>query len=204
MRLMLICKYDGSKFSGFQRQKSFRSVQGDIENALELIYKEKIPIKGAGRTDAGVHALGQTATFDVPYYLPELKMLLNNEIEDITIKNIKVVDDQFHARFNSIGKVYLYKIRINSKEKNLYYTSLKNVDISKMKSVAKLFVGKHNFKNFVSGERSSYETIIYDIKFYRLFNYITIVFKGAGFYRYMVRNLVGAMIDVGRGKKANV
>jgi tRNA pseudouridine38-40 synthase len=193
-------RYDGSLFSGFQRQNKDRSVQKDIEDVLTSIYGEKIVIKGAGRTDAGVHALGQTATFDVPYYIEQLKDILNEQLSDIVIKRLKVVDEDFHARFSAIGKIYLYKIKLNSKGKNPYYICLKNVDINKMKEVAKLFVGTHNFKNFVSGERDDYETVIKSIKFYKVFNYMTIKFEGVGFYRYMVRNLVGAMIDVGKGK----
>lgn len=200
MRIFMEFRYDGSLFSGFQRQNKDRSVQKDIEDVLTSIYGEKIVIKGAGRTDAGVHALGQTATFDVPYYIEQLKDILNEQLSDIVIKRLKVVDEDFHARFSAIGKIYLYKIKLNSKGKNPYYICLKNVDINKMKEVAKLFVGTHNFKNFVSGERDDYETVIKSIKFYKVFNYMTIKFEGVGFYRYMVRNLVGAMIDVGKGK----
>ncbi len=200
MRILIEFRYDGSMFSGFQRQNKDRSVQKDIEDTLASIYGEKIDIKGAGRTDAGVHALGQTATFDVPYYIEQLKDILNEKLSDIEIKKLKVVDDDFHARFSAIGKVYLYKIKLNSKGKSPYYICLKDIDIDKMKEVANVFVGTHNFKNFVSGERDNYETVIKSIKFYKVFNYMTIRFEGAGFYRYMVRNLVGAMIDAGKGK----
>lgn len=200
MRILIEFRYDGSMFSGFQRQNKDRSVQKDIEDTLASIYGEKIDIKGAGRTDAGVHALGQTATFDVPYYIEQLRSILNEKLSDIEIKKLKVVDDDFHARFSAIGKVYLYKIKLNSKGKNPYYICLKDIDIDKMKEVANVFVGTHNFKNFVSGERDNYETVIKSIKFYKVFNYMTIRFEGAGFYRYMVRNLVGAMIDAGKGK----
>ncbi len=200
MRIMIIFRYDGSRFSGFQRQNKVRSVQKDIEDVLTNIYKEDIQIKGAGRTDVGVHALGQTATFDVPYYIDNLKSIMNDQLLDIEIKKLSVVDDEFHARFSAKGKIYLYKIKLNSKDKSPYYISLKNIDVDKMKEVSKLFLGKHNFKNFVSGEREDYETVINSIKFYRFLNYMTIRFEGVGFYRYMVRNLVGAMIDVGKGK----
>lgn len=201
MRLMIEFSYDGSKFHGFQRQNNCRSVQGDIENTLSIIYNTNIEIKGAGRTDVGVHAFGQTATFDVNYHVSGLKKQLNSLLKDIKIKKIFKVDDSFHARFSAKGKIYIYKIKLESKAQSPYFISLYNVDIKKMKEVAKLFVGKHDFSNFASGEKENFETFIYSIKFIKRSNFLYIKFKGAGFYRYMVRNLVGAMIDVGRGKR---
>ena len=200
MRIFLVFKYDGSYFNGFQRQKNVRSVQKDIEESLSNIYNKEIEIKGAGRTDAKVHANGQTATADVPYYIDDLKDMLNMELKNIIIKKIKVVDDDFHARFSAKGKVYLYKIKLNTKGTNPYYLCLKNVDVDKMKETSKLFIGTHNFINFVSGSREDYTSTIHSIKFFKCFNYLLIYFDGVGFYRYMVRNLVGAMIDVGKGK----
>lgn len=200
MRLLIIFSYDGSKFCGFQRQNDKRSVQKDIEVAISQIYQKEILIKGAGRTDGGVHAIGQTATFDVPYIYKGLKRVLNNKLSDIKVRKIKKVNDNFHARFNARGKVYFYKIKLGSVKKSPYFLSIKNVDLKQMKKTSKLFLGAHNFKNFVSGRRDNYETYIDSIKFYRFFNVLYIKFVGAGFYRYMVRNLVGAIIDVGRGK----
>ena len=202
MRLFIIFSYDGSKFNGFQRQKNVLSLQGSIEGALKEIYGTDIEIKGSGRTDAGVHAIGQTATFDVPYYINNLKRILNLSLTNITIKKVKIVDADFHARFSIKKKIYLYKIKLNTYGDNPYYLCLKDLDINKMKEVSKLFIGKHNFRNFVSGARNNYETIILDIKFYRWFNNLIIKFEGVGFYRYMVRNLVGAMIDVGKNRKS--
>lgn len=201
MRLLIIFSYDGSKFCGFQRQKDKRSVQKDIEDALSKIYLCDILIKGAGRTDSKVHAIGQTASFDVPYIYKGLKRILNKNLMDIKIRKIKKVSDDFHARFNAKGKVYFYKIKLNSREKSPYYLSVKNVNLKSMVKVSKLFLGTHNFKNFVAGERVNYQTYIKSIKFYYVFGFLYIKFTGAGFYRYMVRNLVGAMLDVGRGKK---
>lgn len=201
MRLFIKIKYDGSKFCGFQRQKNVRTVQKEIEEVLSHYYNIDIKIKGAGRTDAGVHALGQTATFDVPYFKRNLKKYLNKNLNNIKVRKIKIVSDDFHARFSAKGKVYFYKIKLNDKGKDPYCLKVNNVDLKKMQMVSKLFIGEHDFKNFVSGSRDDYKTIIYNIKFYRFFNTLIIKFVGAGFFRYMVRNLVGAMLDVGRGKK---
>lgn len=201
MRLFIKIKYDGSKFCGFQRQKKVKSVQKEIEEVLSHYYDMDIKIKGAGRTDAGVHALGQTATFDAPYFKRDLKTYMNKNLNNIKVKKVSIVSDDFHARFSAKGKIYLYKIKLNTKGKDPYYLKVKNVDIKKMKMVSKLFIGEHDFKNFVSGSRDDYKTVIYNIKFYCFFNTLIIKFVGAGFFRYMVRNLVGAMLDVGRGKK---
>ena len=200
MRLFMIISYDGSKFNGFQRQKSGRTIQNEIEESLSKYYNESICIKGAGRTDASVHAFGQTASFDVPYYKSDLKKYLNNSLLDIKIKKIKVVSDDFHARFSAKGKIYTYKLKLNTRVKSPYFLGVTNVNLKKMKEVSIVFLGAHNFKNFVSGSRQSYDTYIDSIKFYRFFNNVYIRFKGCGFYRYMVRNLVGAMLDVGRGR----
>ena len=174
MRLFIKIKYDGSKFCGFQRQKKVKSVQKEIEEVLSHYYDMDIKIKGAGRTDAGVHALGQTATFDVPYFKRDLKTYMNKNLNNIKVKKVSIVSDDFHARFSAKGKIYLYKIKLNTKGKDPYYLKVKNVDIKKMKMVSKLFIGEHDFKNFVSGSRDDYKTLIYNIKFYRFFNTLII------------------------------
>ena len=203
MRYFLVISYDGSKFFGFQRQKSRRSVQGDIEEKLTNLFEEDIQIKGAGRTDRGVHANGQCVHFDANKSLKPkvIKSYLNNNLQDIKVKKVRVVADQFHSRFSVKRKHYYYKISFNPKDYDSNYVYYhKPLDISKMKDAAKAFIGIHNFQNFVSGERENYECIIYKIKFCKFNNILTIHFYGKSFYRYMVRNMVGALIDVGKGK----
>lgn len=201
MKLLIIFSYDGSKFYGFQRQKDKRNVQGTIEEALSKIYSKEIQIKGAGRTDRGVHAKNQAAHFVVPYKVSGLKRKLNSYLNDIKIKRVKTVEDDFHARHSVKSKTYIYKIALNGNKNSNYFYNLKySVDIDKMKKVANYFVGTHDFKNFVSGKRDDYTSTIFSIKFKKKRNILTIAFKGVGFYRYMVRNLVGALIAVGRGK----
>ena len=200
MKVLLRFSYDGSKFNGFQRQKNVRSVQKDLEDALSSIYKEDIVIKGAGRTDALVHAINQYAHFDTTKNISNVKRLLNSNLSDIKIKSVKKVNDDFHARFSVKKKVYLYKITNNKLDNLNYYAYYKNLDYKKIKECLKLFVGDHNFKNFVAGSRDNYEGTIFSIKTYKLFNKIYIKFTGHGFYRYMVRNIVGASIDYSQGK----
>jgi len=206
VRYLVELSYDGSNFNGFQRLNDERSVQAELEHALSIINKADVEVKGAGRTDKGVHALGQRAHFDLDVDVPidRLKTALNDILPgDIRIISIEKVTQDFHARFNVTKKVYEYKINTGEYDvfKNNYYYQYKydfNIDI--LKEVASLFIGVHNFKNFVSGERDNYEAIIYNIDINKDNDIITITFEGKSFYRYMVRNLVGAMLDVARGK----
>lgn len=203
MRYLIEMSYDGSKFYGFQRQKNLRSVQNDIETLLTKYFNKDIKIKGAGRTDRGVHANGQRAHFDVEEIVNthDLNKFLNNGITDLKVKNIKCVPDNIHSRFSVKKKHYSYKISFNNKDYNSDYLYFqKNLNIKLMKKASKLFLGVHNFQNFVSGTRDNYECIIYKIKFRKFMNILTIHFYGKSFYRYMVRNMVGALIDVGKHK----
>ena len=203
MRYLIRFSYDGSKFYGFQRQNNLLSVQGSIEDNLSKFFNKKITIKGAGRTDRGVHANGQCAHFDVDKYVDtnNLKKYLNNMFDGIRVRKISLVPDSFHSRFSVKKKHYSYKITFNRKMYNsLYMYFQKELDIHLMKEASKRFIGIHNFQNFVSGTRDNYDCIIYKIKFCKFFNTLTIHFYGKSFYRYMVRNMVGALIDVGKHK----
>ena len=201
MKVMLVLSYDGSKFYGFQRQKNVRNVQGYLENTLSNILKEDILVKGAGRTDAGVHSLYQVVHFETSKDINNLKNKLNNVLEDIKIKKVKVVNDDFHARHSALSKTYLYKIDLSGKKDSNYYNIIKyKLDIKKMKEAAKLFLGTHDFHNFVSGFRDDYNSTIYKISIYKFNNTLYLKFTGRAFYRYMVRNLVGALIEIGKGK----
>lgn len=204
MRYLLTFSYDGSKFHGFQRQKNTKSIQGTLEVTLSKILDENLEIKGAGRTDAGVHAICQTAHFEYQHDLPKnFKKILNTELnEEIVIKKIKKVNNDFHARFSVKEKTYKYVINIDKeKVNNLYYfTTFNKLNINEMKKAAIYFIGVHDFRNFVSGKRDDYTTYIKTIKIKEMKNFIIIEFTGVGFYRYMVRHLAGALYDIGRGK----
>ena len=187
MKYMMVISYDGSKFHGFQRQNNIRNVQGYIEENLSKILNEKIIIKGSGRTDAGVHAYYQVVHFETNKDIHHLKNKLNNILEDIKIKKIKKVDINFHARHSVKSKIYLYKIDLSNKRDSNYYLKVNyKIDINKMKDVSKVFIGTHDFENFVAGIREDYTSTINKIKIYRFNKKLYIKFKGYGFYRYMV------------------
>lgn len=207
MRYFIRFSYDGSKFYGFQRLHQFPSVQGVIEDSLTKIVGHVVCIKGAGRTDRGVHAKGQCAHFDLEKSIPSegLLKILNKMVGPyIHILECKLVNDEFHARFSVIKKQYRYRIYFGEYNPCLVdyaYICPYSLDIALMKDVSKNFIGIHNFQNFVSGERDNYQAIIYDIRFEQTNDFLDIIFVGKSFYRYMVRNLVGVLIDIGRKKR---
>ena len=208
MRYLMTFSYDGTNYNGYQKQPNKNTVQNKIEEALERITNEKITIHSSGRTDSKVHALNAKAHFDIEkeINIDKLKKGINSLIpEDIYIKKIEQVDNEFHARFNVIEKRYLYKINIgdyNPIERNYVYQYNKELDIKKMIEASKYLIGTHNFKAFTKTDDSKddYIRIIYDIKIKEEDNIITLEFIGNGFLRYMVRNMVGTLIEIGENK----
>lgn len=206
---LITIQYDGSHFSGFQKQKDKRTIQGEIEKVLTKLNKEEVKVVGAGRTDKGVHALSQMVNFKLNRHIkPEkLKYILNQQLDKyIFIKDCIEVNDKFHARFNATNKTYVYMINNGSYNPLLedYMLQLrKPLNLHKMKKTRKLFIGEKDFENFVSGKRKNYVSNIYKIKIYKKHNIIYIVITGAHFYQYMVRNIVGALIEVGQEKVNN-
>lgn len=207
MKYLIKFSYDGSKFNGFQRLKDNDSVQERLEEALSLINKGKVVIKGAGRTDRGVHAMNQAAHFSLDVDVPPKRLIhaINSLVGDyIHVNDCCFVDEDFHARFSVKKKMYIYKIYLGKYNPLLYdyYEFIdQKLDVEAMKSCANIFMGIHNFKNFVAGKRDNYEAIIYDIAVTFNDDYLEIAFLGKSFYRYMVRHLVGALIDVGLHKR---
>ena len=206
MKYLISIAYDGSKFYGFQRLKGHSTVQKKLEDALSIIAKKNVEVKGAGRTDRGVHAYDQKVTFNLEINIDNehLLLALNNLVAPyIYVKDITCVSGEFHPRFNVVKKEYIYKINLGEYNP-LYYDYMfepnYKLDIAKMKECAQVFIGVYNFKNFTSGERNNYECIIYNIEFSERNNILEIKFTGKSFYRYMVRNLIGAMLDVASNK----
>lgn len=198
--------YDGSKFYGFQRLNDHLTVQKVLEESLTKLNKKEVIIKGAGRTDRGVHANDQGVTFslDIPITCEGLKEVLNTMVNPyIYVKEVTFVSEFFHARFSVQKKEYVYKINLGEYEPtkaDYMYQCPYKLDISKMKEASSFFIGVHDFHNFVSGEREDYQAILYSISFEQVGDVLSITFVGKSFYRYMVRHMVGALLDVGRGK----
>lgn len=207
MRYLMKVSYDGSGFYGFQRLNDYRTVQKVLEEALGVINKGEVLVKGASRTDKGVHAYGQMIHFDIDYDIPADRLMyaVNRILDnDIRVLDCKKVGNDFHARFNVKQKKYVYKINLGDFDclKSRYFLQVYGkLDIDKMRECAKVFLGCHDFRNFVAGERNNYLMCVEDIKFNMSNDILEIEFLGKSFYRYMVRNMVGAMLEVGMHKK---
>lgn len=213
MRYLMTFSYDGSKFSGYQKQPLKKTVQGEIEEALKKINSNnKVSISASGRTDALVHAYNQKAHFDLDYEvdLEKLRKSLNSLICDyIYIKKIEIVDNDFHARFNVVSKEYVYKINLgeyNPIEKDYVYQYNKELDLDEIIKSFKYLKGTHDFKSFSKAdvEKEDFVRTIYEINLthdIKNKDIIIISFKGTGFLRYQVRNMVGLFIEIGSSKK---
>lgn len=213
MKYFMTFSYDGTNFNGYQKQPRKRTIQKEIEDVLKQINDGKsVSIYSSGRTDAGVHALNQKAHFNMDIKINPDRLLrgMNSLLpSDIYVKNVLMVDDDFHARFNAIGKEYVYKINIgeyNPIERNYVYQYCKKLDVVAMERGLKYLEGTHNYKSFVKTDEEivdyvrtiSQATIVRDSKD---INKLTITFVGTGFLRYMVRNMVGLLIEIGEGKR---
>lgn len=211
MRYLVTTSYRGTNFCGWQKQtvSKLPSVEEEIERVFSKILNTDVKIYGSGRTDAGVHALGQTFHFDTSKEIDEFRFLHGvNELlsKDIRILNMKAVNNDFHARFNVTKKTYIYKVN-NSKnsdpfKNDLEYHLAQKLDIEKMVESSQIFVGEHNFQNFTSKEEDDANFVrnIYEITVKSENSNIEITLTGNGFMRYMVRMIVGTLIQVGLGK----
>lgn len=212
MRYLISFSYDGSSFRGYQKQPSRRTIQGEIESVLESINdNQKVDIVASGRTDAGVHALNQKAHFDLDIKITEdkLKKAMNSMLpDDIYVKTVEVVKEDFHARYDVSCKEYVYKINLgeyNPIEKDYVLQYNRKLDVVEIERALKYIEGTHDFKSFTKAddEKEDYVRTIYSASLTRDIknvNFLTFTFLGTGFMRYMVRNLVGTLIEIGEGK----
>ncbi len=210
MRYLITFSYDGTNYNGYQRQPNVKTIEDEIEKVLYKINgNNAVIIHATGRTDAHVHAINQKAHFDLLLEIPNsnLKKAMNSLLPgDIYIKNVEKVSSEFHARYNIVSKEYMYIINIgeyNPLERNYVYQYNKKLNVEEMKKAIKNFNGEHNFKSFTKTDdkREDYVRKIFSTSILLEGNYIKIIFKGNGFLRYMVRNMVGALIAVGEDKK---
>ena len=203
----IVVSYDGTEYQGWQRQPDKKTIQGLLENALEKIVAGKIPVIGSGRTDAGVHAEGQVAHFKVNSRLENNEFLraFNGILpSDIRIRSLKKASPDFHARKSAQSKIYRYRI-FNSSTISpfvlryvLQWTS--PLDAVKMKEAAKQFVREADFTPFSSNRLLYPIRIITQSEIRKKGKEIIFTVEANGFLRYMVRSIVGTLIEVGRGK----
>ncbi|MEF3693545.1 MAG: tRNA pseudouridine(38-40) synthase TruA [Acholeplasmataceae bacterium] len=203
MRYLAIVAYDGLNYNGFQRQTNGVGIQNIIEKAFRLMTQTEIQIHSAGRTDKGVHALGQTFHFDSHLGIePETWVrALNDRLPlDIRILKVKHVSHDFHARHSAKSKIYKYVIAKNPSTPftQRYEVYMKNLDIESMKMAIKDLEGTHDFKGFCQHVKGK-PTIktIHKITFKETKKHYIFIFHGNSFLKYMVRSMMGTLIEIG-------
>ncbi|ARC83710.1 tRNA pseudouridine(38-40) synthase [Clostridium argentinense CDC 2741] len=207
--IKLIVEYDGTNYSGWQKQNNNITVQGTLEEILSELTKEKIEIIGCSRTDSKVHARKYVCNFQTNSTIPsdKFKEALNVKLPcDIAILESSEVPLSFHARYDCIGKKYSYTILERSVkatiDRNFTYQCKYDLDIEKMQEATKHFIGTHDFSAFKNSGSSVKTSIrnITELKVEKLGNYIKIYTSADGFLYNMVRIIVGTLVDVGTNK----
>jgi len=208
-RFKLFIEYEGTRYSGWQKQENAKTIQGTIVKvANEIFGNDFVDLQGSGRTDSGVHALCQVAHLDAKTVLaPEIiRMKLNDLLpHDINILEVEKTSTNFHARHDAKTRSYLYQIskRRTAFGKNYVWWIKDKLDFKKMESASKLFIGMHDFSSFSDDdpEEKSTKVSIDDIQIKEQDDLILIRIVGSHFIWKMVRRIVGVLVEVGRGKK---
>ena len=219
--VLIKIEYDGTNFSGWQIQPEVRTVQGEIEHVLKYIAGEDVHIHGTSRTDAGVHALGQCASFEwnSPMPVEKLPEVMNRRFGaggegrsgapgDIRILSAKVMDEGFHARYSCKGKTYIYVIDrtgdIFLRNRAFQYAGAADLDVDRMKEAAAHIVGTHDFKCFETAGGTPRETTVRTVSALDIYEgdkSIIIEITGDGFLYNMVRIIAGTLVEAGDGRK---
>ena len=209
MNYKLLLQYDGTKLNGWQKQgNTDNTIQGKLEAILERTYGTPIEVHGSGRTDAGVHALGQVANFHAPavFSTEEIKKILNEYLsKDIRVLQVDSADERFHARLSAKGKTYEYRIDngeiANPFTRKYCMREEQTLNLTAMREAAAYFLGTHDFKTFCANKKmkkSSVRTVM-SIVIEEQDGMLVIRYTGNGFLYNMVRILTGTLIEVGRG-----
>jgi tRNA pseudouridine38-40 synthase len=209
MRYLLRVAYDGTEYCGWQIQPGLRTVEGTLKSALNKLMGTEVPMIGASRTDAGVHAEGNVAVFDCDTTIPadKIKYALNNMLpEDVVVVESKQVEDNFHPRHCDCKKTYQYRI-LNTplpdpnRRRNTYFYR-GSLDIAAMREAAGYIVGTHDFICFMAAGSQVKDTVrtVYSLELERENDVVTMTIQGNGFLYNMVRIIAGTLIMVGRGQ----
>ncbi|MBI2166684.1 MAG: tRNA pseudouridine(38-40) synthase TruA [Candidatus Omnitrophica bacterium] len=208
--LKLTLEYDGAKFFGFQRQKNRPTIQAALETALSKLFNRKMKISAAaGRTDSGVHATGQVVNFKTDSRFPPGKIQkgLNALLpREVAVKEIEEVPTDFHARYGARSKTYEYRV-LNSGVRSpilngRVYQFPYLLDLRRMKKAARRLVGRHDFKAFQASGSSAKTSIrcIHRLSIRQKGPLVIFEVKADGFLYHMVRNIVGTLLEIGRGR----
>lgn len=201
MRIKLTVEYDGTSFCGWQVQPNGRSVQGEIETAVYKLTGKTVRVTGSGRTDSGVHAVGQVAHFDTESAIPPEKfaLALNTFLpSDVSVLSSSLACEDFHARYSAKKKTYVYSFYVSDVVRptlERFATRVDGFDIKKAKEMADVIVGEHDFKCFCKADTDVLTTVrtVYSIDFYKNGDRIDMEITGNGFLYNMVRMIAGAI-----------
>lgn len=223
--IKITLQYDGTRYDGWQKQgNTDQTIQGKIGTVLEKMTGTEIEVHGAGRTDGGVHAIGQVANFNIPVSFFEarraeskdnlsdvafVKQYLNHYLpEDIAVIEAEEAAPRFHSRLNAISKIYVYKIETADKksvfERKYVYGLSKDLDVHLMKRAAELLIGTHDFKGFCSLKKVKKTTVrnLSRVEVKKDGTKVIITYEGNGFLHNMARILTGTLIEVGLHEKS--
>lgn len=208
----IILQYEGTRYDGWQKQgNTDNTIQGKLEAVLSRMADTAVEVHGSGRTDAGVHAMGQVANFQLPEDLePEqVKEYLNRYLpEDIAVLKAERAPERFHSRLNAVKKIYTYQIETREKRdvfiRRMQYGLGKRLDTEAMKKAAALLCGTHDYKSFCGNKRMKKSTVrtVEAIVVKEQDGVVTLAFVGNGFLQNMVRIMAGTLIEVGLGKRS--
>jgi tRNA pseudouridine38-40 synthase len=211
-RIKCIVSYDGTGFSGYQVQPGKRTVQGELEKALEKLNKGRsVRVSASGRTDAGVHARGQVIHFDTTLEIEPARwqIALNSLLPDeIAVLSVDIAKSDFHARFDAVGKEYRYFLLLSKNrdpfQRNYAYQFQYELGLEAMKEASKQLLGKHDFTSFCSAKTEVEDRVrtLKELDIYEENGLLVFRFVGDGFLYNMVRILVGTLLEVGTGRRA--
>ncbi|HEY0546646.1 MAG TPA: tRNA pseudouridine(38-40) synthase TruA [Pyrinomonadaceae bacterium] len=217
MNYKLTLQYDGTDFHGWQIQDGLRTVQGELTRVLSLLDGRAVLAHGSGRTDAGVHAVGQVASVRLEHeFAPEkLRAAINGNLErDVRVMEADVVSDEFHARYSARGKTYIYRV-INSRVVSPFWIryahgEARSLDVERMRECAGLFLGEHDWTAFSSAQTDAASRVreVKTLEIHAVWDerararLVEFEISANGFLRYMVRSIAGALLAVGRGEIA--
>lgn len=209
MKVLLTVAYDGSGYYGWQIQKDFVTVQQKVEEALSALLKKKVEVRGASRTDTGVHAMAQGVVFSEEMTIPveKLPYAVNSFLpEDIVVTGAREVGEEFHPQYSVIDKTYEYKIlnaEFRNPKLNRYTDFVRHkLDVEKMQEACKYFIGEFDFKAFCASGSTAKTTVrtIFNLEVEKDKDIICIRVRGSGFLYNMVRIIAGTLVYVGLGK----
>lgn len=207
--IKLIVAYDGGRYHGFQRQNNAVSVQNILEEKLSIVFGGTVKLAASGRTDTGVHALGQVVSFITEGTIPIDRVVraVNSHLpDDIVVKTAEEADISFHARYSAVSKTYIYRIQqgetLDPFQRHYVWYIRNPLDVEGMKACLPHIVGTHDFSAFqaAGGVQVNPIRTIYHAECVKRGDIVEFLFFGNGFLYHMVRNLVGTLVNVGKRK----